>query len=111
MGLIRGKGLSLWIHLADAVDGPIAVTSLSLCGSFFSNEMFNYREGYRREDDQIPDRFFTEPLTIGDEKGAILDREEFKLMMDEYYVERGWDPATTRPSDDKIKQLGLSFFS
>ena len=71
--------------------------------------MFNFREGFRREDDQLPDRFYAEPLTVGKEKGALLDKEEFKKMMDEFYVERGWDPVTTRPADKKLSELGLGF--
>ncbi len=27
--------------------------------------------------------------------------------MREYYVERGWDPQTTQPSDERLKSLGL----
>jgi len=72
-------------------------------------KMFNYREGFRREDDQVPERFFTEPLTVGDEEGAVLNKDEFNIMMDEYYAERNWDIETTRPSNEKINQLGLSF--
>jgi len=26
-----------------------------------------------------------------------------------YYKDRGWDPDTTRPSQEKLKQLGLDF--
>jgi len=70
---------------------------------------FNYREGFRRRDDQIPDRFFTEPLTEGPKKGAALDREEFVRMMTGYYQERDWDPQTTKPNADKLLTLGLDF--
>ena len=27
-------------------------------------------------------------------KGAVLDREKFAIMMDEYYALRGWDPGS-----------------
>ena len=76
---------------------------------FTLEKMFNFREGFRREDDRLPDRFFAEPFTTGGEKGALLDREEFTTMMDEYYTERRWDPETTRPSDEKLEMLGLGF--
>ncbi len=46
---------------------------------------------------------------MGPRKGAVIDREEFEQMMDGYYVERGWDAQTTRPSDEKLKALGLGF--
>lgn len=76
---------------------------------FNLEKMFNYREGFRREDDSLPDRFFSEPLTIGSEKGAILEREEFDQMLDDYYKIRKWDPQTTKPEENSIKKLGLSF--
>ena len=71
--------------------------------------MFNYREGFRREDDKLPDRFFEEPLTTGAEKGAVLNREEFNKMLDQYYEKRGWDSESTKPDKSKLEELGLSF--
>lgn len=76
---------------------------------FTLEKMFNYREGFRRQDDQLPERFFTDAYTVGDEEGAKLDREAFAEMMDEYYFERNWDPNTTKPSNEKLDQLGLRF--
>ena len=76
---------------------------------FTLEKMFNYREGFRRADDTIPDRFFSDAFTQGPEKGAKLDRGEFKETLEEYYREREWDPRTTRPNDAKLRQLGLDF--
>jgi aldehyde:ferredoxin oxidoreductase len=70
---------------------------------------FNCREGFKREDDVLPDRFFDEPLTIGASKGAVLNREEFRKMLTGYYRERGWDETTGRPEPAKLKELGLEF--
>lgn len=70
---------------------------------------FNYREGFRRHDDVVADRFFEEPYTVGPKKGAVLDRQEFEEMKTAYYKERGWDPETTCPSAEKLKSLGLEF--
>jgi len=78
---------------------------------FNLEKMLNLREGFGREDDKLPDRFFEEPLTMGSGKGAVLDREEFAKMMDEYYRMRGWDPETTKPTKAKLESLGLSFAS
>ena len=71
-------------------------------------KLFNYREGFTRADDVVPDRFFEEPLTVGPKKGAVLTRSQFKTMMDEFYMERGWDPVTSKPGDAKLKSLGLA---
>jgi len=76
---------------------------------FNLEKMFNFREGFRREDDSLPDRFFVESLTMGPGEGAVLDRDEFNKMLDEYYEKRGWDPKTTKPTKARLKDLGLSF--
>jgi len=77
---------------------------------FNLEKMFNYREGFRREDDKLPDRFFEEPLTIGAEKGSVLKKEEFNMMLEQYYKKRGWDSVSTKPDKSKLKDLGLSRF-
>jgi len=70
-------------------------------------KLFNVREGFRRIDDSLPDRFFEEPLTKGPEKGAVIKRNEFEKELDRFYMERGWDPATSNPGPEKIQSLGL----
>ena len=70
-------------------------------------KLFNYREGFTRADDVVPDRFFEEPLTVGDKKGAVLTRDQFKTMMDDFYAQRGWDLETSKPGADKLKSLNL----
>jgi len=110
--LIPGIGKNLMANLLTAITGlDWDEDRFAEAGErvYTLEKMFNYREGFRREDDQVPDRFFTEALTVGDEKGAVLDKEEFKIMMDEYYAERNWDPVTTRPEDKKLSELGLNF--
>ncbi len=71
-------------------------------------QLFNCREGFTRADDVVPDRYFEEPLTIGDKKGAVMSRDKFKIMMDEHYAARGWNPDTTLPTQAKLEQLGLA---
>lgn len=63
--------------------------------------------GFTRADDVVPDRFFEEPLTVGEKKGAVLTREQFKTMMDDFYTQRGWDLETSKPGADKLKSLNL----
>jgi aldehyde:ferredoxin oxidoreductase len=76
---------------------------------FNLEKMFNLREGFTRADDWLPERFFTEALTVGPKKGAVLKKDEFSAVLDTFYKERGWDPATTRPSKEKLESLGLGF--
>jgi aldehyde:ferredoxin oxidoreductase len=68
---------------------------------------FMVREGFRREHDIIPERFFREPLPTGVAKGATVDRELFEKELDEYYEERGWDKKTSIPTSNKLRELNL----
>ncbi|MBF0512858.1 MAG: aldehyde ferredoxin oxidoreductase family protein [Desulfovibrionaceae bacterium] len=76
---------------------------------FNLEKMFNLREGFSRADDWLPERFFAEPLTVGPKKGAVLKKDEFTALLDKFYRDRGWDPATTKPSKEKLESLGLGF--
>jgi len=76
---------------------------------FTLEKMFNYREGFRKEDDHIPEKFFRNEFSYGEYKGAIVERSDFKQYMNKYYQERNWDPETSRPKDEVLKELGLEF--
>ena len=39
--------------------------------------------------------------------GAVLDRDKFESLKDEYYSLRGWDVATGLQTRAKLEQLGL----
>ncbi|MBN2239912.1 MAG: aldehyde ferredoxin oxidoreductase family protein [Dehalococcoidales bacterium] len=86
--------------------------------------MFNLREGLKRSDDWLTDRYFDRPNERGIPavKGMCLDREKFKGMIDEFYEIHGWDeegnirPETlgrlgldTEPDRETMKKLGLDF--
>jgi aldehyde:ferredoxin oxidoreductase len=104
-----GHDGSLIGKLMSGITGDTTNTDLTQAGERIFNleKLFNYREGFTRADDVIPDRFFEEPLTVGEKKGAVLRREQFRTMMDEYYTGRDWDLVTTRPSRSKLEALGL----
>ncbi|MCF6240881.1 MAG: alpha/beta fold hydrolase [Bacteroidales bacterium] len=76
---------------------------------FNLEKMMNYREGFTAEDDVLPERFFKEPLTVGEKKGAVLVRKEWEQKMKDYYTERGWDTKTSKPKDETLKKLKLGF--
>jgi aldehyde:ferredoxin oxidoreductase len=76
---------------------------------FTMEKMFNYREGFNRNDDTIPEKFFVNEFTFGDHKGSIVDKDKFKENMDNYYDSRGWNKETSRPEDETLKKLGLEF--
>ncbi|OPZ38526.1 MAG: putative oxidoreductase YdhV [Synergistetes bacterium ADurb.BinA166] len=62
--------------------------------------------GFGREDDALPDRVMEEPLTFGPYKGAVMERESFERMLDEYYAERGWDARTGRQTKEGLAAIG-----
>ncbi len=95
--------------LMYGITGEDPTPALESAGERIYNleKLFNYREGFARADDIIPDRFFDEPLTVGEKKGAVLTRDQFRTMMDEFYEARDWDPSTTRPNRSKLESLGL----
>ncbi|THB75647.1 MAG: aldehyde:ferredoxin oxidoreductase [Desulfobacteraceae bacterium] len=104
-----GHDFAMVIKLLSAIIGSAAVGNPMETGERIYNleKMFNYQEGFTRVDDVIPERFFQEPLTVGEKKGAVLTREQFKTMMDEFYTKRGWDLDTSKPGNAKLKTLGL----
>ena len=65
---------------------------------------FNVREGARRKDDTLPQRFLREPLPAGGSKGKVVPLEE---MITDYYAARGWEKDTGIPSREKLHELGL----
>ncbi len=88
-------------------------TELLLAGERIFNleKLFNYREGFRRKDDMLPGRFFTDPLTVGPEKGKVINKIQFENDLSDYYINRGWDPITTRPGKSKLKELSLEKYN
>ncbi len=82
------------------------------------------KEGHKgRDSDILPEPFYTRPLRssvqdaeclapgkggdIISRKGAVVDRDKFEKMKDEYYKLRGWDVATGFQTRAKLDALGL----
>ena len=82
------------------------------------------REGHRgRESDVLPETDFTVPIKaergnpdcivpgrggeIISRKGAVVEREKFEQVKDEYYRLRGWDVRTGLQTKEKLRDLGL----
>ena len=119
--MLDSIGMCLFPTFEPALEEPIlsllsAITGREYDKAEFSKtgervfnleKIFNYREGFRREDDRLPDRFFEDAFTVGPKKGSVLDRGQFNAMLTLYYKDRGWDPETTKPGDLKMKELGL----
>jgi aldehyde:ferredoxin oxidoreductase len=83
------------------------------------------REGRKgREDDVLHEPFYTQPLKtewtfnpeclgpgkdgeIISKKGAVVDREKFERMKDEFYQLRGWDVASGLQTRAKLNEIDL----
>ena len=82
------------------------------------------REGHRgREADKLPEFSYTIPLQLTEHnpecllpgeggkvitrKGAVVDKDKFESMRDEYYSYRGWDVTTGFQTVSKLEQLEL----
>ena len=76
-----------------------------------SNNMyriFNFREGFTKADDTLPQRLFGE-LGNGALKGEKIDKQEFKNALELYYQMAGWDVETGFPTKAKLMELELEW--
>ncbi|MBD3198105.1 MAG: hypothetical protein GF317_23850 [Candidatus Lokiarchaeota archaeon] len=78
-----------------------AIVNLSKC--------FNIREGWTRDDDHPPEKFFKDAHTKGPAKGVTLKEKGYQKLLSGYYKARGWDEETGIPTEETLKDLGLDF--
>ena len=69
--------------------------------------IFNYREGFTKNDDTLPERLF-EGLENGALKGVSIDRDEFEKMKALFYQMSGWD-EDGYPTKAKLAELGIEW--
>jgi aldehyde:ferredoxin oxidoreductase len=69
--------------------------------------IFNYREGFTKDDDTLPERLF-EGLENGALKGVSIDRDEFEKMKALFYQMSGWN-EDGYPTKAKLAELGLEW--
>jgi aldehyde:ferredoxin oxidoreductase len=69
--------------------------------------LFNVREGLGRKDDTLPYKVMHMPIPDeGPSKGAYVSQEELDLLLDDYYMARGWTSEGI-PTLEKLKELGM----
>jgi aldehyde:ferredoxin oxidoreductase len=69
--------------------------------------LFNIREGLGRKDDTLPYKVMHQPIQDeGPSKGAYVTQEELDLLLDDYYMARGWTREGI-PTIEKLKELGM----
>jgi aldehyde:ferredoxin oxidoreductase len=69
-------------------------------------KLFNMREGWRSDDDWLPERVLNETLPTGVAQGVGLSAGELREMIQQYYRARGWDETGSIP-EGKLRQLKL----
>ncbi|HID20421.1 MAG TPA: aldehyde ferredoxin oxidoreductase [Methanophagales archaeon] len=99
-----GAGEEEYANILSAVTGEDYTSEdLMLVGERIWNleRLYNLREGFSKEDDILPERFFEERVN-----GRVIDREEFLNTLDEYYRMRGWDENGV-PAEGKLERLEI----
>jgi aldehyde:ferredoxin oxidoreductase len=66
-------------------------------------KLYNIREGWTPEDDELPKRLTDEPIPNGPSKGLV---SQVPAMLPVYYEKRGWD-ANGHPTKERLEKLGL----
>jgi aldehyde:ferredoxin oxidoreductase len=69
--------------------------------------LINIREGLGRKDDTLPWKVMNMPIPDeGPVRGAFVSQEELDLLLDDYYVSRGWTLEGV-PTTAKLQELGM----
>ena len=107
MDLCLALGYEHYSKMIEAVTGlDFSTKELAEIGEriITLQKLFNVREiNATREEDTFPEIVFKEPL-----KGRHrYPKEQFELLLDEYYESHGWDVKTGLPTVEKIKELNL----
>ena len=104
-----GLNLELLAKLLNMATGSNADSEeLTKAGERIYNlgRIFNVMAGFRRKEDTLPERLFTDPLPEGPAKGKVLPRKEFEAALSEYYHLRGWSEEGV-PSKQKLEEIGV----
>lgn len=71
---------------------------------------FNVREGFKAEDDCLPERFET-PFATGPIAGQVISKAELREAKRAYYGILGWNPETGVPTQEKLYELGIAWIA
>jgi aldehyde:ferredoxin oxidoreductase len=109
------KGVHLATRLYNACAGrELSEKEMLQAGerAFNIEKAFNTRCGATRADDMIPKRFFEEPLRGGGPSGgAVVDKDKFNTILEEYYGDRKFNPKSGLPTRVGLEQLGLKYIA
>ncbi len=95
--------------MVKAVTGwEVTIDELMKVGERRLNLMraFNAREGFDRQQDKLPKKFFKALKGTGPTAGIALTHEELEAALDEYYRLAGWTPNGI-PTPPTLERLGI----
>jgi aldehyde:ferredoxin oxidoreductase len=75
-----------------------------------AKRLFNVREGWTREEDWLPERFLSEPLSLESGRTAALSANRLEGMISSYYRGRGLE-QTGLPTPATLTQLDLELLA
>jgi aldehyde:ferredoxin oxidoreductase len=102
------RDVKLQLECLNAVTGwDLALDDAFAIGRRIVNllRVFNFRHGMRREDERPSKRYGSVPVD-GPAAGKDV-MAEWATMLETYYREMGWDPATGRPLPETLRALDL----
>ena len=105
-------GPSDLVEVVRAVTGwKVSLYELMQVGARRLNMLraFNAREGIGRDEDTLPEKFFTTPLSGGPSDGYRVDRDKWERARDTYYAMCGWDQSTGYPTRTTLESLGIGW--
>jgi aldehyde:ferredoxin oxidoreductase len=78
-------------------------------------KMVNVREGFSRKDDEPPENWFEPMVAFNGKSRYMMDyfqtrritKDDVDQWLTDYYMERGWDPATGIPTKEKLACLEI----
>ncbi len=101
--------MAKYYTLATGID--TTADELRKAGERINNlaRLFNIREGVgTREFDTLPPKIMSVPIPDeGVAKGAVVNKDEFEIGLDDYYAVRGWTREGI-PTIEKLDELDLS---
>ncbi len=99
------------IEMVQAVTGwDFSLYELMKVGERRLNLMrvFNAREGFTRQDDRLPKKFYRSLAGSGPTAGIALDPQEIENALDLYYQIMGWT-SDGSPTPAKLDELSISW--
>jgi len=76
---------------------------------YYAERIMNAKNGFNKVNDDLPQRFFEEPGTSGNNiEIQPIDRDDFITARTNYYIVRGLD-GNGLPTQEKAEELGLNW--